>query len=194
MLIFDRQLCEALASPLSESPYQRTPSRVRYPPRSGWLDELDRLKGGFAIGLGVALKRAVVNSSERPACSIRVVLFADVLADLLQLKSNRGNGIAASPEMLACEVPFLAAQAGNRNCTLPFQKPDHGCHGVLRGNLNAHVHVVRHEVSFYDLALFLPRQSMEYWSQLPTRLPEYYLAAMLGHEHHMILAVPLGVG
>jgi hypothetical protein len=27
--------------------------------------------------------------------------------------------------MLAFEVPFLAAQAGNDNSTLPFQKPDH---------------------------------------------------------------------
>src|SRR5438270_11510183 len=51
-------------------------------------------------------------------------LVADVLADLLQLKPNRGHGIAASPEMLAAEVPFLAAQAGHRNSTLPFQKPD----------------------------------------------------------------------
>ncbi|MGH9725773.1 MAG: DUF5615 family PIN-like protein [Candidatus Acidiferrales bacterium] len=27
---------------------------VRHPPQSGWLDELGRLKGGRAIGLGVA--------------------------------------------------------------------------------------------------------------------------------------------
>jgi hypothetical protein len=29
-------------------------SRVRHPPRSGWLDGLGRLKGGRAMGLGVA--------------------------------------------------------------------------------------------------------------------------------------------
>src|SRR5262249_26030119 len=27
---------------------------VRHPPQSGWLDELDRLKGGWPVGLGVA--------------------------------------------------------------------------------------------------------------------------------------------
>jgi hypothetical protein len=27
---------------------------VRHPPQSGWLDELGRLEGGRAIGLGVA--------------------------------------------------------------------------------------------------------------------------------------------
>jgi hypothetical protein len=29
-------------------------SKVRHPPQSGWLDELGRLKGGRAMGLGVA--------------------------------------------------------------------------------------------------------------------------------------------
>ena len=28
--------------------------KVRHPPRSGWLDELGRLKGGWVVGLGVA--------------------------------------------------------------------------------------------------------------------------------------------
>jgi hypothetical protein len=28
--------------------------QVRHPPRSGWLDELGRLKGGWSVGLGVA--------------------------------------------------------------------------------------------------------------------------------------------
>jgi NADPH:quinone reductase len=30
------------------------PDEVRHPPQSGWLDELGRLKGGRAMGLGVA--------------------------------------------------------------------------------------------------------------------------------------------
>jgi hypothetical protein len=37
----------------------RSALEVRHPPRSGWLDELDRLKGGWLLGLGVALKRAL---------------------------------------------------------------------------------------------------------------------------------------
>ena len=31
-----------------------TYNEVRHPPRSGWLDELGRLKGGWSVGLGVA--------------------------------------------------------------------------------------------------------------------------------------------
>ncbi|MBM3776252.1 MAG: PIN domain-containing protein, partial [Acidobacteria bacterium] len=34
--------------------YRRHGNKVRHPPQSGWLDELDRLKGGWAKGLGVA--------------------------------------------------------------------------------------------------------------------------------------------
>jgi len=59
--------------------------------------------------LGVALKRAFVNGSELPACSIRALLFADVLADLLKFKSDRGNGVATSPEMLARKIALLTA-------------------------------------------------------------------------------------
>ena len=59
--------------------------------------------------LGVALKRAFVNGSELPACSIRALLFADVLADLLEFKSDRGNGVATSPEMLARKIALLSA-------------------------------------------------------------------------------------
>ena len=61
------------------------------------------------MGLGVALKRALIKGSELSVCSIRFLLFADVLADLLQFKSDCGYGITAGPEMLAREVSFLAA-------------------------------------------------------------------------------------
>jgi hypothetical protein len=56
---------------------------VRHPPRSGWLDELGRLKGGWVRDLGVALKRAYGSGSELSTVTIRGVLLADVLANLL---------------------------------------------------------------------------------------------------------------
>ena len=61
---------------------------VRHPPRSGWLDELGRLKGGWAKGLGVARCAALLVSSELSACSIRSFLLADVIADLLQFEPD----------------------------------------------------------------------------------------------------------
>ena len=63
--------------------------------------------------------------SKRPAVSIRFFLFADVLADLLQLKPDRRHGVTTSPEMLAGEISLFAAQSGYGDGALPLQKPDH---------------------------------------------------------------------
>jgi hypothetical protein len=63
-------------------------SEVRHPPRSGWLDELGRLKGGWFADLGVARRAPYWFDSKLSACSIRHVLLADVGADLLQFEPN----------------------------------------------------------------------------------------------------------
>ena len=142
------------------------------------------------MSLGVALKRAFVNGSELAACSIRILLLADVLADLLQFKSDGGDGVATSPEMLARKIPLFAAQPGNGDRALPFEEPNHGCDWVLRGNSDAHMYVVRHEVTLNNLALLLPGQGMVNLPQMTARLPEDRFAPPLGHEHNMVLAVP----
>ena len=146
------------------------------------------------MGLGVALKRAFVSRSELPACAIRALLLADVLADLLQFKPDRRNGIASGPEMLTREIPFLAAQTGNCNRTLPFEKPDHRRDRVFGRNGDAHVHMVWHEMPFKNLAFLLPSQRVENLSQLTARLPEDHFPPPFGHEYNMVLAVPLGMG
>src|ERR1022692_1135069 len=66
------------------------------PSEAGGL-KVGHLKGGHLLSLGVALKRAFVNTSALPVCSIRGFLFADVLADLLQFKADRGGGVPAGP-------------------------------------------------------------------------------------------------
>jgi len=123
--------------------------------------------------------------SKRPAVSIRFFLFADVLADLLQLEPDGGHGIATSPEVLAREITLLAAQSGYRDGAFPFQKPDHRGDRVLGGNRDAHMHVIRHQMAIENLALFLPGQRMEDFSQVPTRLPEQHFAPSLRASHIM---------
>ena len=61
---------------------------------------------------------------------------------------------------------------------------------MLGWNGDAHVYMVRHEVSFDNLALFLPGQRMEDWPQMTARLPEDRFAPPFGYEHNMVLAVP----
>ena len=138
--------------------------------------------------------RALWVVSELSACSIRLILLADVCADLFQFEPDGGYCITAGPEMLAGEVSFFTSQAGNRDRTLPFQKPDHGRYRVLRGDRDAHVHMVRHQVSFDNLALLLPSQRVEDRTQFPTCLAEDRFSPSFGYEHNMVLAVPFGMG
>ena len=65
---------------------------------------------------------------------------------------------------------------------------------MLRGNRYAHMHVIRHQMSFDNLTLLLPGQRMENRPEMTTRLPENYFAPSLRHEHNMVLAVPFGMG
>src|SRR5215831_5097595 len=43
--------------------------------------------------------------------------------------------------MLAAKVALLAAQACDRDRTLPFQESDHRCYRVFRWNRDAHVYM-----------------------------------------------------
>ena len=92
--------------------------------------------------------------------------------------------------MLTCEVSLFAAQAGDRDGILAFQRPDHGRHRVLGPNRDAHVHMVRHQVAFDDLALFLPSQRVEDRTQVLTRSAEGGFPPSPGYEHYVVLAVP----
>jgi hypothetical protein len=76
----------------------------------------------------------------------------------------------------------------------PFKNPIIEATGVLGWNRDAHMHMVRHQMPFNNLAFRLLRQRMEDPSQLLARFAEDYLPSSFGHKHHMILAVPLGVG
>src|SRR5262245_42715287 len=126
--------------------------------------------------------------------AIRGILLADVLAHLLRFEPYRGHRVAASPEMFAREVSLLPGQSCDGNRTLPFQKTDHRSHRVLRRNRDAHVYMVRHQVSLHDLAFLLLRQRVEYRAQLAADIPKDRFPPPFRHEYNMVLAVPLGVG
>src|SRR5206468_5499414 len=132
-------------------------------------------------------------SLEAAAITIRALLFADVCANLLRLETHRGHCVSTGAEVLAREIPLFATQAGHRYGAFPFQKSDHRGHRILRRNRDAHVHMVRQQVSLNDLAPLLPRQRVKYFSPLAACLAKQHLAPPLGHKHHMILTVPTGM-
>jgi hypothetical protein len=132
--------------------------------------------------------------SELSAVSIFFFLFADVLADLLQLESDGGYGISTGPEMLAREISLFATPSGYGDRALHFQKPDHRSHRVLEGIRDTRMHVIRHQRAIQNLARFLPGRRGEDFSQVPARLSEQHLAPSLGDEDPMVFAVPSGMG
>src|SRR6266403_649726 len=86
-------------------------------------------------------------SLEAAAITIRGLLFADVFANLLQLETHRGHCVSTGPEVRAREIPLFATQAGHRYGAFPYQNADHRGHRILRRNRDAHVHMVRQQVS-----------------------------------------------
>ena len=56
-------------------------------------------------------------------CSIRRILLADVLADLLQFEADGGDGIAPGPEMFAREIPLLSPSRAIAMALFPLRNP-----------------------------------------------------------------------
>src|SRR5262249_34876930 len=99
-----------------------------------------RLKGGRPDYLRLGLKASLL------VCSL---LIANRCADLLQLEANRRDGISARPEVFTREIPLPSSKlARNGDCTFAFQKTDHRGHRMLWRDLDAYMHMIRHQVAF----------------------------------------------
>jgi len=114
-------------------------------------------------------------SLEAAAVTIRGLLFADVFADLLQLKAHCGHRVSTGPEVLAREIPLFATQAGHRYGALPFQNPITEATGYF-GGIAMHMCTWSAAGVLNDLALLLPRQCVKYFSQLASCLAKQQLA------------------
>src|SRR6516164_9210259 len=167
---------------------------VRHHPQAGGLMSGAASKAVTCLVEASRSSAPWFTQSKGSACSIRGFLFADVLADLLQLKSDRGHGVSTGPEMLAREIPLFAAQSGHRNSALPLEESDHRSHRMLGGNCDAHMHVVQQQMPFVNLALFLPGQRVENRPEVRTEFRKQHLPPPLGDKHHMVFAVPLRMG
>jgi hypothetical protein len=97
--------------------------------------------------------------------SIRFLLVADLLSDLIQFESDRRDRVPTGPEVLPREILLAATPSSYGNRTLPLQKPDDRGDWVLRRNRDAHVHMGRPQMSFEDLT-FLCRAKA--WKTSPS--------------------------
>jgi len=123
------------------------------------------------------------------------VWLADVRADLVEFKSDRGNRLAPRPEGFAGARPLLALnRSGAGHSTFAFEKPADRGHRLLGWNLHAHGPVVRHQMPVRRAALFLAGQLVEAGPHVFPKFPRQHLPAPLGDEHEVMLAIPLGMG
>src|SRR5207253_1455292 len=99
------------------------------------------------------------------------ILLADIATDSFQFKSDSRDGVTTSPEMLPREVALSALQAGDGNRALALEKTDDRGDSELWWNLDHHMDVVGHQMSFDDPTLFLPRQLVKDVFELAANLP-----------------------
>ena len=94
-------------------------------PRSGWLDGLGRLEGGRFNPLDVRRRamRPSVASLEFSAGSIRALLFADVLADLLQFKTHGGDGVPGARKGSPVKFRSFPHNRATAIALFPFRNP-----------------------------------------------------------------------
>jgi hypothetical protein len=56
------------------------------------------------------------------------------------------------------------------------------------------MHMVGHHMTFQNLAFFLPSQRMENRPEGPPGLPKQNFSPLFGDKHHMVFAIPFGMG
>lgn len=125
---------------------------------------------------------------------IRTVLVADVTTNLFFVESNGRDRVSTRPEMFSGEVPFFALHSSNGYRALALDESNHRSDCVLEQGGDAHMHVIWHQMTFNDLAFFLPGQCVKDRAKLPVYFPIKSLAAIFGDENNMIFAIPLRVG
>lgn len=122
---------------------------------------------------------------------ILMLLVADIRPDHPFIKPDRRNKIPSSPENLASEILCSTPKAPRyRNCALPLDVSHHIRYRIFRGNADAHVHVIRHDVPFYNLRFLVRRKFVEYLAQMLAQNPKYPSFALLRNEYHVILTIP----
>ena len=120
--------------------------------------------------------------------------MADVGPHHFFIQSYCGDEIPSCPEVLSTEVlapprqlPRYAYRARARDTA------HHITHRMFRWNADANMHMIGHQVPFYDLAILLPRELAQHLSEMLSYRSKYRFLAPLRYEHYVIFTVPARV-
>src|SRR6185295_10286565 len=119
------------------------------------------------------------------------LLVTNICAHLLQLKANCRDGIPSCPAVFAREVALSATQlTSNSDGTVSLQKTDPRRYRMLWRDLDASMHVIRHQVACNDAACLLTSQRMEDGAEGLPNLAIQAFASPLGYILFLMLRSP----
>src|SRR3954466_7269693 len=115
-------------------------------------------------------------------------LILDVFSYHFFIPANCGYEVTPGPEVLTYEVALLTSvHPGQVYRALALR------HCIFRRDRYQHVHMIPHDMTFYDTTFFLLGQIAEYLPQVLPQLPVRRFSPILRNEHHVIFALPPGV-
>ena len=136
------------------------------------------------------LKAALSPEFELIQPLILLLLVAYVDADGLLVSAHGVYEVPARPEVLTHEVALsLPVNPGQMDRAFALDEPDHLRYRVLRRNRDHHVHMIRHQVPFFDLRLHLSRELVEHLAEIPAKLQIQRLPSTFRDEYDVVFAV-----
>ena len=98
---------------------------------------------------------------------ILFLLVANVGADRLLVPPDRVDEETSGPKVLSDEIAFaLSINPSHVDRALALDVPDDLRHRMFRRDRQQHVHVIGHQVPFFDLRLLLERKPAENLAQM----------------------------
>ena len=96
--------------------------------------------------------------------------------------------------MLTAEVALaLSVDAGEMDSALAIGEAHDLRNCIFRRNREQHVHVVRHQMPFFDPAVLVPGQVVKHLAEVLPKPVAQGAAAILRRENNELFGLPLGV-
>ena len=125
----------------------------------------ERLKG--ADNIRSRPRRLYPSQPHLVVTLVRLLLLADIRSDHRFVQTHGRHKIPARPKHLAGKVPFPTPEtSGDQDRAFTLEVPYDIRYRVLRRNTQAHVHVIQHQVPFYDPRLLMRRKLVKNLSQV----------------------------
>ena len=164
---------------LSHIPPAKPEAWKMWTAQSGW--NIGQMKGGGSLFKQIKLVYS----------SVLLFLSSDVFANCLFISANGGHMITPGPKLLAREIALLPKIiACDVYRTFSLDKPNHLRNRILGWYWYEHVHMVRHHMPFYDLALPVARQFLEHLAKILPKLAIQGLFSVFGNPNKMVFAFP----